>query len=207
MYYSTRSGSINTVLLVTIGIALFALVAWLGYNAGLNAAEGLVDELPPAERLAAGVDTYLTSISLAENAGLELASGVATIDASAGRLLLDVVLPDGVTLPEGAVLEGWLVDAGTAGGLGQTSASEEDQRYGTPFANVDFTASVASAPYALSLGALSFRPERGSFHLFYETANNFTPYDAVMVTLESDGNGHDYDPRPGTPMLIGEITK
>lgn len=207
MYYSTRSGSINTILLALVGLALFALVAWLSYNVGLNAAEGLEPELPVSERITGGVDTYLTSISLAENANLEFASGVATIDAALGRMSVDVVLPEGVTLPENALLEAWLVDAGEAGGLGETSSGDADQKYGTPFANADFAASVASAPYALSVGTLAFHPERGSFYLFYETSNNFTPYDAVMITLESDGNGHNYDPRPGTPVLIGEIAK
>jgi hypothetical protein len=41
---------------------------------------------------------------------------------------------------------------------------------------------------------------------FHVPAYNFSPYDAVVITLESDGNTIEgFDPRPGTPVLAGEI--
>ena len=33
------------------------------------------------------------------------------------------------------------------------------------------------------------------------------PYDAVVVTLESDGNGTNYDPRPGSIVVAGPIVR
>jgi len=205
MSYLRSRSNINLLLLTIIGLAVFALVAWLGYNAGLNASEGLSQITPKNLETVKGTDVYLTSISLAENLNLGNASGLATIDRSGGRVAVDMVLPVGVSLPAGNALEVWLVDAGKNGGLGESSVSEADQQYGTPFANMDFSASVDSAPYGTSLGALAWDEARGSWHLAYSGRADLTPYDAVMITVESDNNIGNYDPRPGTPILIGKI--
>jgi len=205
MPYLRNRGNVNLILLTIIGLAVFALVAWLGYNAGLNASEGLSSLPPKSLETVKGTDVYLTSISLAENLNLAGSSGLATIDRAGGRVAVDVILPVGVSLPQGTILEAWLVDAGKNGGLGQSSVSEADQKYGTPFANTDFSVSVDSAPYAASLGALVWDEARGSWHLFYNAPGDLTPYDAVMITAESDNNIGNYDPRPGTPILIGKI--
>lgn len=205
MSFSRSRSNINLLLLILVGLAVFALVAWLGYNAGLNASEGLSRSAPKSLEKVNGTDVYLISISLAENLNLATASGLATIDRSGGRAAVDVVLPVGVTLPAGNALEAWLVDAGRSGGLGASSVSEADQKYGTPFANMDFSASVDSAPFAASLGALTWDEARGSWHLMYGGQADLTPYDAVMITVESDNNAGNYDPRPGTPVLIGKI--
>lgn len=206
-YHSYRNGVINLVLLLLIIFALLAFAAWLGYNIGVNAAEGLPDSLKTAEIIGAGgkAEIYLTAISLAENVQLSQASGIARINAEQGRAEIDVILPEGKSLPQGATIEAWLVDAGKEGGLGSTSVSAADERYGTPFANVDFSDKINSAPFAHSLGQLQWRQERGSFYKFTSSNNGFLPYDAVMITLEADGNQGNYDPRPGTPILIGEI--
>lgn len=205
MYYTTRRGYLNIILLGIILLALVALVSWLAYQAGGNAAEGrLGDSVKPAVILDR-TDVALTTISLAQNASLERATGAARIGKEEGKVELDVVLAEGARVPEQSVFQAWLVDAGNLGGLGQSSVSEADQRYGTPFANVDFSSRVSDAPYALALGTLEWNPARESFYLFYDSNFSLDSYDAVMVTLESDGNAAGYDPRPGTPMLIGAI--
>lgn len=205
MYYTTRRGYINIILLVIILLALLVLVSWLAYQAGGNAAEGRLGGLTASRAIGGGVTVPLTTISLAQNANLSRATGAASIRREEGTVEIDAVLADGVSLPEGSVLAGWLVDAGKLGGLGEASVSEADQRYGTPFANVDFSGRVDDAPYALSLGALAWDSVRGSLYLFYAGGTALAPYDAVMVTLESDGNRGNFDPRPGTPILIGAI--
>ena len=98
-----------------------------------------------------------------------------------------------------------MVDAGKLGGLGETSVSDADQQYGTPYANVSFSNSVDDVPYAFSLGTLMWDELRESYYMFFEAKDNLSPYDAVMITIESDSNGINYDPRPGTPIMIGEI--
>jgi len=197
---------LNVVLSVIIVAVLLTLAGWLGYNAGLNAAEGLLPSSAQVEPIKNGTDVVLTPISLAENVGMQEASGIAKIEKDSGRALIDVVLPDGVALPENTVLEAWLIDAGLRGGLGVASVSENDQSYGTPFANSEFSASVDSAPFAHSLGMLMYDETRATYHLYVDIHNSAAPYDAVMITAESDTNANNYDPRPGTPVMIGEIS-
>jgi len=99
------------------------------------------------------------------------------------------------------------VDPGVQGGPGgaaESSVSETDEVYGTPFGNADFDTMVDNAPYALSTGVLK-RLGNGTYQGRFRIANNLSPYNAVVITLESDGNGQNYDPRPGTPVLAGEF--
>jgi len=205
MYYSLRRGYLNIVLIVIILLALLALVAWLGYNTGRNIGSSESDNSEYAKMIIDGTDVVLIPISLAQNAELHKSTGIAKIGIVEGRAEIDVILEDGVELPKGSALSGWLVDAGKLGGLGEASVSELDQQYGTPFANVDFSKKVDDVPFALYLGRLEWDTLRESFHIFYEVSDILTPFDAVMVTLESDGNIGNFDPRPGTPIMIGEI--
>ena len=204
MYYSTRKGYINIILIVIVLAALLVFVSWLGFNIGRNAYSS--EEMNKApEIIIDGTDVPLTTISLAQKAQLHLSTGIAKIGIVEGKVEIDVLLGEGAQLPEGSILAGWLVDAGNLGGLGEKSVSELDQQYGTPFANVDFSKKVDDAPYAMYLGKLTWDTLRESLHLFYEVNDILTPYDAVMITLESDGNNANFDPRPGTPILIGQI--
>ena len=205
-----RNGIINLILIIVIILALLFLSAWLGYGAGLNTAEGLAtdESLIVANRqIKNGIETILTPISLAENADLQNISGIGVLDFEENKVLIDIILPEGEFLPTGSTLEAWLVDSGKSGGLGESSVNDADQQYGTPFANTDFNTNVENAPYALSLGKLEWAEARDSYHNFTYLQNSLTPYDAIMVTIESDGNQNNYDPRPGTPILIAEIKK
>lgn len=145
---------------------------------------------------------------LAKNAGLAGATGFADIDVDKGTVKITVQLAAGTKVPMGSVLEGWVVDAGRKGGPGMSHASEKDQKYGAAFGNPEFAALSRDLPYALSTGIL--KPRSGSSRTFvgsFKIANTLAPYNAVVVTLESDGNTGAYDPRPGTPVLAGEIAK
>lgn len=204
MYYSLKRGYLNILLLIAIVMALLALVAWLGYNIGRNAFEGSIQQ-ESQKIILNSVQVPLVAISLSQNANLQKTTGAARVGAEEGKVEIDILLAENSSLPEGSSFAGWLVDSGKLGGLGTSSASDMDQQYGTPFANVDFSKYVDNAPYALSLGNIKWDQERGSWHLFFEANNKLTPYDAVMVTIESDSNSGNFDPRPGTPILIGEI--
>lgn len=145
---------------------------------------------------------------LAKNAGLQGASGVAEVDVEQGSVKITVTLAAGTSLPAGSVLEGWVVDAGRKGGPGMSHASNRDQKYGPAFGNPEFAEISRDIPYALSTGRL--RPHAGSTRTYvgnFKIDNTLMPYNAVVVTLESDGNKGAYDPRPGTPVLVGEIEK
>lgn len=145
---------------------------------------------------------------LAKNAGLQGATGFADVDVDKGTVKITVQLAAGTRLPMGSVLEGWVVDAGRKGGPGMSHASEKDQKYGAAFGNPEFAALSRDLPYALSTGIL--KPRAGSSRTFvgsFKIDNALAPYNAVVITLESDGNKGTYDPRPGTPVLAGEIAK
>ncbi len=150
----------------------------------------------------------LVPTPLAKNAGLQNAAGFADIDVEKGSLKITVTLAAGTKLPMGSVLEGWLVDAGRKGGPGMSHASDADQKYGVAFGNPEFAALSRDIPYALSTGLLRLRA--GSTRTYvgsFKIDNTLAPYNAVVVTIESDGNRGTYDPRPATPVLAGEIGK
>jgi hypothetical protein len=135
----------------------------------------------------------------AKNAGLQMATGYADVNTRTSTLKLSVTLPPGMKLPAGTVLEGWLSTAG------KSTASPRDEKFGPAFGKADLAAKLAQTPYALSTGLLrrvgKSRTYIGRFHI----DNPLTPYGAVAVTMESDGNSGTYDPRPGTPLMAGPI--
>ncbi|MCY4526521.1 MAG: hypothetical protein OXB89_07915, partial [Anaerolineaceae bacterium] len=142
----------------------------------------------------------------AEAAGLGAVTGAVTFDSDNATLFINLI-PNGAELPEGAVLEGWLVDAGRFTGPSQTNASVADQGYGPPFGNLAFDVLVSAAPYALSTGVLQ-EDTAGNWSLNFHVPNyNFSPYDGVVITAESDGNTGDWDPRPGAPFFSAGMTE
>ena len=146
------------------------------------------------------VSSAFRATEYAEAAGLGGVTGDVTFDSAYGSLFINLI-PNGAELPEGAVLEGWLVDAGRFTGPSQTNASVADQGYGPPFGNLAMDVLVSAAPYALSTGVLQLDTE-GNWSLDFHVPNyNFSPYDSVVITAESDGNTGDWDPRPGAPFF------
>ncbi len=142
---------------------------------------------------------------LAEKAGLQSASGHAEVDVDKGTVEITVMLADGTQLPEGTVLEGWLSTAGRKGGPGMSTASERDQKYGPAFGKEDLAMQSRDLPYALSTGLLKRKGNGQTYVGKFKIDNPLTPYSAVAVTLESDGNVGIYDPRPGSPVMAGML--
>lgn len=139
-------------------------------------------------------------------AGLNLgsATGEAYVDSAEGYVHI-TLNTNGGTLPEGVVLEGWLVDAGLNGGPGITNVSESDELLGAAYLNEQFADLAESAPFAQSTGTLHSM-DGIYYELVFALPNaNFSPYDAVVITAEADGNQANFDPRPGTPVLAGDI--
>jgi hypothetical protein len=155
--------------------------------------------------MGSGTEVTLAVTPLAEGAGLAAATGSAVVFVEDGAVDITVNL-NGAALPEGTVLEGWVVDAGLNGGPGTTNVTDADEAFGTPFDNANFDTLVESAPYALSTGVLHDNMDGTLTVSFHVPGYNFSPYDAVVITLESDGDTTDgFDPRPGTPVLAGEV--
>jgi len=154
-----------------------------------------------------GPDVIVTlgTTPLAENAGLQDVTGWAHVVSDDGHIHISLT-PNGAELPEGTVLEGWVVDAGLNGGPGETHVSDADEVYGTPFGDAAFDEAVDAAPYALSTGVLTVT-EEGTWDVIFDIPDyNFSGYNAVVITAESDGNSMmGFDPRPGTPVFLGLI--
>lgn len=137
--------------------------------------------------------------------GLEAVTGVANVDVEKGDATITVTLPEGKSLPQGSVLEGWLSTAGDAGGPGRSTSSKKDEKYGEAGGKAELAKLASQAPYALSTGVLSHNGDSQTYVGHFHIDNELTPYSAVAVTLESDGNTGSYDPRPGSPLLDGMI--
>ncbi len=153
-----------------------------------------------------GKDSFpLMATPLAEKAGLEKAVGFAKVDSKNGIVNFAVTLPEGTSLPAGAVLEGWLVSAGTKGGPGPSSSSDADHKFGPSFGMPEFAMEVREIPYALSTGVLLRKGSTNTYVGRFRIQNSLMPYSAAVVTIETDGNAGNYDPRPGTPILNGMI--
>ncbi|MCE2488897.1 MAG: hypothetical protein J4G17_02860 [Anaerolineae bacterium] len=157
----------------------------------------------------AGTGTLVSAFSatpFAEQAGLGDVTGTATFNSASGSLFINLI-HNGAKLPEGTVLEGWLVDPGRFAGPG-SNASVADQGNGPPFGNLAMDVLVSAAPYALSTGVIQL-DSAGNWSLDFHIPNyNFSPYDGVVITAESDGNaGDSWDPRPGAPFFTAGMTR
>ncbi len=141
----------------------------------------------------------------AKKAGLQGATGSADVNVKQGTVDITVELARGSSLPQGTVLEGWLSSAGRKGGPGMSTASEQDQKYGPAFGMANVAMQSRDIPYALSTGVLKRQGSGQTYVGHFKIDNELTPYAAVAVTLESDGNQGAYDPRPGTPFMDGMI--
>ena len=184
--------------------ATLHLVAGVALIAGTTAAPALADAQDAMMAKMGGHITMMAS-PLAKNAGLQAATGFADVDVQHGTVDITVTLADGTALPSGTVLEGWLSSAGRKGGPGMSSASERDQKYGPAFGMKSVAATSRDIPYALSTGLLRRQGDGRTYVGHFKIDNTLTPYGAVAVTLESDGNTGMYDPRPGTPFLMGML--
>ena len=141
----------------------------------------------------------------AKNAGLQNATGFADVNVAGGTVEIAVLLPDGVSLPNGSVLEGWLSSAGRKGGPGPSTASDADQKFGPAFGMAELSNEARDVPYALSTGLLRRIGDTQTYFGHFQIDNPLTPYAVVAVTVESDGNVGNYDPRPGSPLMAGMI--
>jgi hypothetical protein len=171
---------------------------WLVYATLLVATLAL---LVPG-RTAVNAQTGLQLVPLAPTAeasatGLDFSAGAAFVNVETGYLWVDVPV---ATLPDGAVLEAWLIDEPA-----QTNASDADEVYGVTFGSAPLAELLNSAPFAQSAGILS-ATDSDSYALVYQHANsNFSPYDTIAITLESNSQSATFDPRPATVVFSGDI--
>jgi len=151
-----------------------------------------------------GVSLKLTK--LGDRAGLKI-TGKAFVftDSAAGEV--DVKLPANVKVPDGTVLEAWVADGGKLGNFGPSHARLSDNKLGPAFNNAYLSAIADAIPFATSLGTLKPGSDGSTYTVqAHWQKYAFRVYNIVMVTLESDGDTGNWNPRPGTPVLVGAIT-
>src|SRR5258706_11664905 len=142
---------------------------------------------------------------LAEANGLADAYATALFDEGGGWTTITMKLPNGYKAPDKAVFEGWLID--TPEGQPLSHASNNDQQFGPSYANRSLSNMSNSIPYWLTLGALSPNAD-GTLSVAMKWPNyNLSPYTAIAVTIETDGNVKPWDPRPGSTILRGVISE
>lgn len=126
--------------------------------------------------------------------GLQAETATAVVDVPNGYLWVTL---EAVNLPQGAVLEAWLVD--------QDSASTDDEAFGVTFGNETLAEALNGSPFAQSVGILAPTSD-GSFQVIYQLTNsNFSAYDDVVLTLESNSVSPNFDPRPAAIAYTGRL--
>ncbi len=165
----------------------------------------LIGPMPDLTKNTGTQATTLRVTKLAEQADLNGATGRAFVLIEAAAAQIEVRLAAGTKVPEGAVLEAWVVDGGKLSGFGPSNAHLLDNKWG-PTDNNPYISAIADAvPMATSLGVL--KPDaQGVLRLeVHWQKYAFRVYDLVMVTIEADGDKAPWNPRPGTPALVGPI--
>jgi hypothetical protein len=153
---------------------------------------------------ARGISLRLTKP--AENAGMKGATGKALILIESATADMEVRLPANAKIPEGAVLEGWVVDSGKLGPFAPSNAHLADNKLGPAFNNSYLSAIADAIPFSTSLGVLK-ADDKGIYRAqIHWKKYAFRVYDLVVITLEADGDKAPWNPRPGTPALIGAIS-
>jgi hypothetical protein len=172
---------------------------------GKNAEEIDIDQaMGPMPDLGVAQGVTLRLTKLAENAGMKGATGRAFVLIESAGAQLEVRLPANAKVPEGAVLEGWVVDGGKLT-FGPTHAHDTDNKLGPAFNNAYLSAIADAIPFSMSLGVLQ-PDDKGVYRLqIHWKKYAFRVYDLVVITIEADGDRPPWNPRPGTPGLIGAI--
>lgn len=149
--------------------------------------------IPPSSAQTNGLSLSLTPTPNAAGLGLAGVTGTAEVVIESAWLRIRLQ-PNGAALPAGTVLEGWLVDF--------NSGSDADEFFAPAFLHAEADTMLETVPYALSVGVLS----QTTWELIYQLPGgyNFSPYDMVLITAESDGSTN-FDPRPGTPVFSADL--
>ncbi len=160
----------------------------------------------PMPDMSVGQGIVLKLAKTGEMAGLKGATGKAFVLTEGAAAEIDVKLPASAKLPQGAVLEGWVVDGGLLGPFGPSHAHLADNKLGPAYNNAYYSAIADAIPFPTSLGVLK-AGDNGQYSLqVHWLKYAFRVYDIVVITLEADGDQGTWNPRPGTPVLIGAIS-
>lgn len=113
--------------------------------------------------------------------------------------------------PEFSMLKVWLIDE--AKGKKGSSNSDADEQYGPNLLEGISGTMNDEIPFSQAIGALIQKRdddgkvinESSPYQLELKPDFELTPYDRVMITLETNANREDTNTRPGTPLWIGTV--
>jgi hypothetical protein len=164
--------------------------------------EKLVGPMPD---LSSAQGVSLRPTKLGDAAGFKGITGRAFLLIEQGAAEIEVKLGNS-KIPEGAVLEAFIADGGKLGNFGASHAHEADNQFGPADANAYIHTIADAIPFATSLGVLK-ADDQGVFRAQIRWPSYaFRVYTVVMITVEADGNKAPWNPRPGTPILVGAIS-
>lgn len=171
---------------------------WLGEINSSN--EEITMERIPNSMVVMHGDTEINSLtptSFAENSNLIPSSQSIKLSKAYGKSWIILNYDTAPKLPKGAVMEAWLID--------YDSANNADKEIGESLVNWD------QASFAFSLGKLLEQPvnpespEQRSYVSIMSADMPMTGFDEVVITLETDGNEGNYDPRPGIKLFGAQL--
>lgn len=197
MKNQSHAGSDSNLLLFTVLTAI--LVLGIGVSVAFN-----IGRNNPVKEDLAGVVIPMQASAKAEELHLSAANVTSEVNIANGQV--EITLKPGATfqLPENTYLEAFLVDDGSVGDFGFSSANSDDEFYGTGLLDPAMNNALNAAPFVESLGRLKKLPE-GEYALTFQVQNSLVPYDKLLITLESDRTFVDYDPRPAATLFSGDL--
>jgi hypothetical protein len=164
--------------------------------------EALVGAMPDMS-VSQGISLQVTEVG--SSLGFGEAEGRAFVLIESGAAEVEIEIPDGV-LPEGAVLEAFISDGGRLGNFGPSNTSASDNGVGPAFLSAYLSNIADAIPWSSSLGTLA-RGEDGVYRVkIHWDAYALRVYDVLIITLEADGNVAPWNPRPGTPIMVGALS-
>lgn len=194
MKESPESGALF--ITIVICVVLIVLAGGLAYNLGQSR---------PFTPKPEGTTLKLAPTDIAKNTHLDGAEVTSLVNLANGYVRLDIHPDANFIIPQGSSLEAFLVDAGTVGDFGTSSETTVDEFYGPSLSNKDADDLLDKAPYALSIGRIKQDTKTKDYYIEFNIQNSLIPYDRIVLTLESEGDRIDYDPRPGAVIFQAEI--
>lgn len=141
--------------------------------------------------------TTLQSLPWAEKMGIKPQGQEIKLSKAYGKSWITLNFDTPPELPVGAVLEAWLVD--------YDSRSAHDKQSGPAEAPWDEEDFVFSLGKLLEQPRNPDQPESRSYTSVMSANTPMATFDAVLITLETDGNEENYDPRPGIPLFMEKL--
>lgn len=181
---------------IIISLILIVLAGGLAYNLG---------QANPFKPTPQGATIALKPTELAQKTHLDGATVSALTNINNGYIKVTIHPDSGFIIPQGSTIEGFLVDGGTIGDFGTSSETASDEFYGATLSNGDVDSHYDQVPYALSIGRVKQDTKTKDYTIEFNVQNTLIPYDRVVLTLESDVDRLDYDPRPSAIIFSAEI--